>query len=171
MRDIYRYRIFKQCLESAAEILCASQKHLFTNWSWSWGTVARLIKKLADGIDNTRKKRASIHAFHSVPLDITSDCYSWNRWRFCHRRSASHPICSEMHISRPWTVGLSTRSWTVCLVFVTYRAPAVMGKDKKGLVALRRKEDDWVWKWQIYIVSLYSTSGKLICKMRKVAMR
>jgi hypothetical protein len=46
-------------MESAAEMLCPSQKRLFTKVSLSGVTVARRIEELAEDIENTLKYCAS----------------------------------------------------------------------------------------------------------------
>lgn len=63
----------KQCMESAAEVLCPTQKHLFSKVSLSGATVARRIEELAQDIENTLKARAQKFAFYSVALDESTD--------------------------------------------------------------------------------------------------
>jgi hypothetical protein len=60
-------------MESAAEILCPSQKRLFIKVSLSGVTVARRIEGLAEAIKNALKDRASKFVFYSVPLDDSTD--------------------------------------------------------------------------------------------------
>ena len=55
----------KQCMESAAEILCASQKHLFSKVSLSGVTAARRIDELEEDIENTLKE----HLYYSLVVD------------------------------------------------------------------------------------------------------
>jgi hypothetical protein len=49
----------KECMESAAEMLCPSLKRLFMKVSLSGVTVARRIEELAEDIENTLKYCAS----------------------------------------------------------------------------------------------------------------
>jgi hypothetical protein len=63
----------KECMESAAEMLCPSQNHLFTKVSLSAVTVARRIEELLEDIENTLKGRAYKFVFYSVALDDSTD--------------------------------------------------------------------------------------------------
>jgi hypothetical protein len=60
-------------MESAYEILCLSQKHLFTKISLFGVTVARRIEELAEDNENTVKDRAYKLVFYSVALDESTD--------------------------------------------------------------------------------------------------
>ena len=50
-------KFVKQCMESAAEILCPTQKHLFSKVSLSRVTVARRIEELSQDIEISLKDR------------------------------------------------------------------------------------------------------------------
>ena len=56
-------------MESAAEFLCLSQKHMFYKASFSGVTVARRIDELAEDIENTLKEHASQFFYNSFTLD------------------------------------------------------------------------------------------------------
>lgn len=55
----------KDCMESAAEILCPTQKHLFSKVSLSGVTVARRIEDLSQDIESKIKVSASKFVFYS----------------------------------------------------------------------------------------------------------
>lgn len=58
-------------MESAAEVLCPSQKHFFSNISLSGATVVRRIEELSKDIENSL--RASKFVFYSVAIDESTD--------------------------------------------------------------------------------------------------
>jgi hypothetical protein len=62
----------KECMESAAEMLCPSQKHLFTSVSLSGITVARRIEELSEDIE-IHLKDSSEFVFCSIALDEGSE--------------------------------------------------------------------------------------------------
>jgi hypothetical protein len=55
-------------MESAAEILCLSKKHMFYKASFSGVTVARRIDESAEDIENTLKEHASQFVYNSLTL-------------------------------------------------------------------------------------------------------
>ena len=57
-------KFVKQCMESADEILCLTQKHLFSKVSLSGVIVARRIKELSQDIKISLKDRASNFVFY-----------------------------------------------------------------------------------------------------------
>ena len=63
----------KQCMESAVEILCPSQKHLFLKVSLSGITVARIIDHLAEDIEDTLKDDDYLFVYYSFALNETCD--------------------------------------------------------------------------------------------------
>jgi hypothetical protein len=60
-------------MESAVEILCPSQKHLFSKVSLSGITVARIIDQLAEDIEDTLKDDDYLFVYYSFALNKNCD--------------------------------------------------------------------------------------------------
>jgi hypothetical protein len=56
----------KECMESAAEILCPSQDHLLTKISLSRVAAARRIEQFVEDVGNTFKYCASTVSLHFI---------------------------------------------------------------------------------------------------------
>ncbi|CAH1105999.1 unnamed protein product [Psylliodes chrysocephalus] len=63
----------KECIEAAADVLCPSQKQLFSKVSLSGVTVARRVEELAGDIEKTLIERSSHFVYYSVALDESTD--------------------------------------------------------------------------------------------------
>lgn len=63
----------KECMEAAVEVLCPSQKQLFSKISLSGVTVARRVEELAGDIERSLKERVSQFVYYSVALDESTD--------------------------------------------------------------------------------------------------
>lgn len=145
----------KQCMESAAEILCPTQKHLFSKVSLSGVTVARRIEELSQDIEISLKDRASKFVFYSVALDESTDVTDTAQLAiFIRGIDQNFSITEEMAALFPMkgtTKGTDIyKALTSTLNrfglnldnlsgVVTDGAPAMTGKNE-GVVALIRKD-------------------------------
>lgn len=63
----------KECMESAADILCPSQKQLFSKISLSASTISRRIDDMAGDIDMSLMHETAEFVFYSIALDESTD--------------------------------------------------------------------------------------------------
>lgn len=63
----------KECMESAAEILCPAQKQLFSKISLSASTISRRIDDMANDIDSSLVHECSQFVYYSIALDESTD--------------------------------------------------------------------------------------------------
>lgn len=65
--------IIKECLETAAGIMCPEKKNLFSNLSLSRHTVSNRIDDMAENVASTLRERGSTFEYFSICLDESTD--------------------------------------------------------------------------------------------------
>ena len=152
----------KECIESAAEVLCPAQKHLFSKVSLSGNTVARRIEDVAGDIENTLKICASKFIFFSIAADESTDMTDTAQLSiFIRGIDDDFKITEEMVTLFPMkgttkgcdifsAVQSTFNRYNLTFVnlsgVVTDGAPAMIGKNE-GLVALKKKKQK---KWETH---------------------
>ncbi|XP_045501701.1 general transcription factor II-I repeat domain-containing protein 2-like [Colias croceus] len=143
----------KECMEAAAEVLCPSQKQLFSKISLSGVTVA---EELANDIERSLKKRVSQFVYYSIALDESTDITDTAQLAvFIRGIDVNFVVTEEMAALFPMKG--STRGCDVLESFnsvidryglklsnlagiCTDGAPSMVGKNE-GLVALIKKNN------------------------------
>ena len=148
-------QFIKECMEAAAEVLCPSQKQLFSKVSLSGVTVARRIEELATDLENSLKERASKFVYYSVALDESTDITDTAQLAmFIRGIDNNFVITEEMAALFPMKGTTKGRDIYECLMTVLRRynleltnlsavvtdgAPSMVGKNE-GLVGLIKKQ-------------------------------
>lgn len=146
----------KECMEAAADVLCPSQKQLFSKVSLSGVTVARRVEELAGDIEKTLIERSSHFVYYSVALDESTDLTDTAQLAvFIRGIDRNFSVTEEMAALVPMKG--STRGCDLYEAFNTVLnrynlkltnlagistdgAPAMVGKNE-GLIALIRKNN------------------------------